>query len=178
MKAMNAIELLKQQHRIVLQTLKDMTEPGGTVDPDELRLLADEIVAHTLIEEHVFYPRVRQLMRPMIDEAFEEHTVARFELARALTAEGAEQKTRLRVLKDLLEHHIEEEETEMFPMVMKAIRHAELERLGDRMSLMFDRAVEKGFEGLVVSDGQPKRLRSVPQSAARGPARSARSLSR
>jgi hemerythrin superfamily protein len=148
---MDAIELLKQQHETVTHALEQMIEREDEIDLEELRLLADELVAHMVIEEHVFYPRVRQLMTDLIKEAFEEHIVARFALARAMTAKGEEQKTRLRVLKDIIEHHVEEEEEELFPNVRKRIAAEELGRLGERMADLFERAVDKGLEAFVVS---------------------------
>jgi len=78
--------------------------------------------------------------------------VARFALARCLTARGEDQKARATVLKELIEHHIEEEEKEMFPKVQKGIPSEELESLGARMEAMFEKAVEMGLEALVVSD--------------------------
>ncbi len=108
-----------------------------------------------VIEEHVFYPRVRQLIRDMVGESFEEHTVARFALARALTARGEEQvKARFTVLKELVEHHIEEEEEEMFPKMRKEIPAQEVEAPGQRMEAMFDSAVELGLEALVTGPEQ------------------------
>ncbi len=112
---MNAIELPKQQHQTTKDALERMSE--GDVDPEEMRLMADELVAHMVIEEHVFYPRVRQLKKDLVSESFEEHAVARFELARAMMAEGEDRKARLTVLEELIEHHVEEEENEMFPKV-------------------------------------------------------------
>jgi hemerythrin superfamily protein len=113
--------------------------------------MADDLVAHMVIEEHVFYPRVKELMKDLVEESFEEHAVARFELARAMLVKGDDQKTRLTVLKELIEHHVEEEEKELFPKVLKAVPEQELEALGQRMELMFDKAVEAGLEKLVVA---------------------------
>lgn len=141
---MNALDLLKKQHDKVKKTLTKMSE-GAPATSAALRNLADELVAHMVIEEHIFYPRVKELMDDMIDESFEEHTVARFELARLLQATGAMKKTRAMVLKELIEHHIEEEEKEMFPKVKKGLEAEELEALGERMEAAFERAVEKGF---------------------------------
>jgi hemerythrin superfamily protein len=149
--AMNAIELLKMQHQQVKEALEKMSE--GEIDKDEVRLLADELVAHMVIEEHVFYPRIQQLKKDLVSESYEEHAVARFELARAMVSRGEDQKTRLTVLKELIEHHVKEEEEEMFPKVQKAIAAEELERLGERMEQMFDKAVEAGIEKLVVGNG-------------------------
>ena len=150
-RAMNAIELLKQQHKTTKEALEKMSE--GEIDKDEVRLLADELVAHMVIEEHIFYPRIQQLKKDLVQEAFEEHAVARFELARAMVSRGEDMKTRLTVLKELIEHHVKEEEEELFPKVQKAIPAEELERLGERMEAMFDKAVEAGIEKLVVGNG-------------------------
>ena len=141
---MNAIELLKQQHTKTKKALEKAHKSGAT--NVELKQIADELVAHMVIEEHIFYPRVRELMKDMISESFEEHAVARFELARLLSAGPTEKKTRSLVLKELLEHHIEEEENEMFPKVMKSIDSTELEALGTKMKAAFEKAVAKGLE--------------------------------
>jgi iron-sulfur cluster repair protein YtfE (RIC family) len=141
---MNALDLLKQQHEKVTKALTKIAE-GGSGSSAELRSIADELVAHMVIEEHIFYPRVRELMKDVIEESFEEHAVARFELARLLQAGSAEKKTRAMVLKELLRHHIEEEEKEMFPKVKKGVEAAELTMLGAKMQQTFESAVAKGF---------------------------------
>lgn len=146
---MNAIQLLKAQHQKVTKALEKIHEQGGRAS--EVNTIADELVAHMVIEEHIFYPRIRELMKDMINESFEEHAVARFELARLLQASGAEVKTRALVLKELLEHHIEEEEEEMFKKVQKEIDAAELTELGNRMQIAFDTAVAKGFAAFIPS---------------------------
>ena len=159
--AMNAIELLKTHHKQTKEALEKMSE--GEIDQEEVQLMADELVAHMVIEEHIFYPRIKQLKKDLVQESFEEHTVARFELARALTAKGEDQKTRLTVLKELIEHHVKEEEEELFPKVQKAISEQELERLGERMEDMFDKAVEAGLDKLVVASGIELASRPTPR---------------
>lgn len=142
---MNAIDLLKQQHTILTKALEKVQKSGAT--NVELKRIADELVAHMVIEEHIFYPRVRELMKDMVNESFEEHAVARFELARLLQASGPEEKkTRALVLKELISHHVKEEEEEMFPKVKKNLSAADLDALGVRMKDAFDQAVEKGLE--------------------------------
>lgn len=145
---MNAIELLKQQHTKTKKTLEKMHENGGTAA--EAKQLANELVAHMVIEEHIFYPKMKEVMgEDMYGESFEEHAVARFELARLLLARGEDLKTRANVLKELLEHHIEEEEEEMFPKVESKVDAEELELLGMRMKSAFDNAVARGFEACI-----------------------------
>src|SRR4051812_44515633 len=94
LRCMNAIDLLINQHRIVKRALAAMLD-RNSIDDDELRDVADQLVAHMVIEEHIFYPRVRELRAELVSESFEEHTVARFELARALSAKGVEKKSRV-----------------------------------------------------------------------------------
>lgn len=146
---MNAIQLLKAQHEKVTKALDEIHEHGGRASA--IGTIADELVAHMVIEEHIFYPRIRELMPDMIGESFEEHAVARFELARLIQSAGAETKTRALVLKELLEHHIEEEEEEMFPKVQKAVDASELDALGARMKTAFDTAVAKGYAAFIPS---------------------------
>ena len=158
MSSMNAIDLLKKQHEKVKKVLEKMSE-GAPATSESLRNLADELVAHMVIEEHIFYPRVKELMKDMISESFEEHAVARFELARLLQATGTEKKTRAMVLKELIEHHVEEEEKEMFPKVKKNIPEEELAALGEKMESAFERAVEKGFAAFFPTTASPGRSR-------------------
>lgn len=148
---MNAIELLKAQHEKVTKALDELHENGGTAA--ERETIANELVAHMVIEEHIFYPRIRELMKDMVGESFEEHAVARFELARLIQAHGSEVKTRALVLKELLEHHIEEEEEEMFPKVDASLEGTELVDLGVKMKIAFDSAVAKGYAAFV--SGKP-----------------------
>lgn len=148
MRVMNAIELLKEQHEKTKKALEQMHSSGGT--PAQVKQLADELVAHMVIEEHIFYPRMRELMGDdLYGESFEEHAVARFELARLLQATPAEVKTRAGVLKELIEHHVEEEEEEMFPKVQGKVQKEDLEALGTKMKAAFDTAVAKGLEALL-----------------------------
>ncbi|HEY8079293.1 MAG TPA: hemerythrin domain-containing protein [Labilithrix sp.] len=161
---MNAIDLLKAQHQKTKDALEEMIE-NEDMDPQELRLIADELVAHMVIEEHVFYPRVKELDEDLIVESFEEHAVARFELGRVMIAKNDEEKkARLNVLKELVEHHIEEEETELLPKVRARIPTKELEALGEKMEMLFDKACDAGLEKLVVSSDQSLR-RSNGRSA-------------
>src|SRR6185295_745211 len=159
--SMNAIDLLIKQHDKTKEALKKGSE--GKLGAAELRRAADELVAHMVIEEHVFYPRIRELDKDLVKESFEEHAVARFELARALVAKGEEQEVRLGVLKELVEHHIEEEQDELFPKVRRGIPQAELEALGRKMEQMFEQAVELGLEKLVVGHAD---LKKAPEPSA------------
>lgn len=163
---MNAIELLKQHHLNTKTALEEMCKTKE-IDAAELRLLADELVAHMLIEEEVFYPRVKDIDPELVPESFEEHATARFELARLLLADPGHQIPRVTVLKELIEHHVKEEEQELFPKVQAKLSSEELERLGVQMEELFDRAVAAGLERIVVANTQElSSLENVQPSAA------------
>lgn len=147
---MNAIDLLEIQHTKVKHVLERMSE-GELSDPAEIEKLANELVAHMMIEEHVFYPRIRQIKADLVEEGFEEHAVARFELARLIAASPEDRKTRATVLKELIEHHVKEEEQELFPKVRATLPTAELMRLGVKMETMFEKGVALGYAALIDS---------------------------
>ena len=155
---MNAIALLKKRHDKVKKALTKISK-GEPTTADELRELADELVAHMVIEEHIFYPQVKELMHGKISESYEEHVVARFELARLILADGTDKKMRAKVLKEILEHHIKEEEETMLPRVAKAIPAKDLLHLGEKMERVFNRAVEKGFAAFFPTTASPGRYR-------------------
>ena len=113
---MNAIQLLKDQHKKTKAALEKGSK--GKLSPTEATKAANELVAHMVIEEHIFYPRIRELKKDLVSESYEEHTTARFSLARCLSAKTDDEITaRFTVLKELIEHHVKEEEEEMFPKV-------------------------------------------------------------
>lgn len=155
---MNAITLLKKQHTKVTDALSKIAE-GKSSRVSELQGIADELVAHMVIEEKVFYPRAREVIPSLAKEAFEEHAVARFELSRLLAATPSERKTRAKVLKELLEHHIEEEEKELFPKMKSALDASELSSMGEQMEAMFEAAVSRGHAAFVSARDQSLRTR-------------------
>jgi hemerythrin superfamily protein len=102
--------------------------------------LADEICAaltkHTIIEEEIFYPAVREEAKEgdeLVDEAVVEHASAKDLIAQiqTMTAEEDLFDAKVKVLGEMIEHHVKEEEKEMFPNAKKA--GIDLEELGQRM---------------------------------------------
>lgn len=140
---MNAIELLEADHKrvkAILAKLSESTERGIKTRTQLLAELEMEITVHTEIEEQILYPAFKQAGGKEEDvmyyEAKEEHrTVDSLVLPDLKTTDPAtpEFTGRLKVVKELLEHHIEEEETEMFPKARKLLKKAELEALGEQM---------------------------------------------
>lgn len=122
---MKATELLKKQHREV----KALFRSAKKAAPDERREILDEIATklahHMHIEETIFYPAIAELgtkkTEEMVPEAYEEHHVATLVLNEfpELDPEDERFEAKMTVLDELIEHHVEEEEKEMFQAAEK-----------------------------------------------------------
>ena len=136
---MKAIDLLKKQHKEVKGLFKKIEKAGDT---RQRRQLMNEITtaleAHTAIEEELFYPAVKELgtkkAEEMVGEAFEEHHVVKLVLADLPNVAPDDERfeAKMTVLSELVEHHVEEEEIEMFKLAGK-IEDDVLEDLAERM---------------------------------------------
>lgn len=141
---MNAIELLKDDHQKVLKLLEDIantTERAVKTRTDLLAKIEAELSVHTTLEEEDFYPAYKQAggkpAARMYHEAVEEHrAVEKLVLPDLLkTDPGTLQFSgRIKVLKELIEHHIEEEEKEMFKEAEKLLSKDQLNDLGEQMT--------------------------------------------
>jgi hemerythrin superfamily protein len=141
---MDAIALLKQDHQLVRRLLDDLESTTARAAKKRRELLARidaNLKAHTTIEEEIFYPAFKEAGKKADDdkmyfEALEEHRAAGELVLPDLlgTDVGSEKFSgRAKVLKELVEHHADEEEKEMFPRARKLLSKAELSELGERL---------------------------------------------
>jgi hemerythrin superfamily protein len=145
---MDAIALLKQQHREVEELFEKFEKAGegkAEVMMDLFARIADNLAAHTTIEEKLFYPSV--YVGPTADklqEAVEEHLSAKRVMADLLDMDpsDAQFKAKMKVLQELVEHHVEEEEKELFKDVKKLMGKEELAIIGEQMEAMFNELIQ------------------------------------
>lgn len=140
---MNAIDLLKADHKVVLDLLEQLsatTERAVKKRVELINKLEAELFVHTHIEEEIFYPAYKKAgekdQAKMYFEAIEEHrAVDALVLPHLKTTkpDSVEFSGRAKVLKELLEHHIEEEEESMFKEAKKLLTAAQLKELGAQM---------------------------------------------
>jgi hypothetical protein len=117
----SALELLKQDHREVEEWLDEYDELKE--DGDQKAELAEKIClalkVHARIEEEVFYPQAREATKDndLIDEAVVEHATVKNLIAEIEAMEVGEElyDAKMRVLGEMVKHHIKEEEDELFP---------------------------------------------------------------
>ena len=137
---MDAFELLKQDHKTVsgiFEQLDETTERGVKTRDELFTKLKTELDIHAFIEETMLYPTLKEAKEThdITLEAIEEHKVVKKLLAEldTLPKDREEWGAKLTVLKENVEHHVEEEESEMFPDGRKVLSKDQLEELGTRM---------------------------------------------
>jgi hemerythrin superfamily protein len=138
---MDAIKLLKQQHDLVEKLFAEYedTDDGRSKRSIFMRI-ADNLAAHATIEEKIFYPAAYVGdLKDLLKEAVEEHLAAKRIIADLLDMSVSDENydAKVKVLKEQIEHHVEEEEGEMFGKVEKTLDEARLRELGAEMEEMF-----------------------------------------
>jgi hypothetical protein len=134
-------ELLKKDHKKVSQLLNQLekTDEQDSSRRDELfKQIKSELELHTQIEETIFYPALKQEeeTKDITLEAYEEHKEVKtlLEDMSSLDSDDETWGAKCKLLKENVEHHVEEEEGEMFKKARKALDKDELEQLGDQMA--------------------------------------------
>jgi hypothetical protein len=142
---MKATELLKQQHEEVKAIFQKLEDREGNAKA-LVEKLANSLSAHMVIEQELFYPTVLEADEDLVLESYEEHAVARFALKRLIKVDPTDQTflAKVTTLKELIEHHVSEEEEELFPQAEKALGDRSTE-LCDQMMALFGRTEKAGF---------------------------------
>jgi non-homologous end joining protein Ku len=143
---MDATVLLETQHRSV----EDLFEQIEATEEHDEKLalcneLADLFAAHASIEEKLFYPLVyKDELADQLAEAVEEHLSAKRIVADILQMKPGDTgfDAKVMVLKEQIEHHVEEEEGELFESVRESMSAAELETLGAQMEALFEELMQ------------------------------------
>lgn len=135
---MNAIELLESQHREVEDLFEEIEETDDLeAKADLFEQLADKLAIHATIEEHHFYPAVKEKRtEDILLESLQEHLAVKRILADLLENDVEDETfdAQLKVLKETVSHHVEEEEDDLFPKVRKVLNKDQLEAVGQAMS--------------------------------------------
>jgi hemerythrin superfamily protein len=138
-KPTDAVAVLKADHEKVRGLLGQFENATGARREKLRGQIEQELKIHTTIEEEIFYPAYREASRKKDDkklyyEAVEEHHVVDLVLPEMNEGQDVEElKAKAKVLKDLVEHHAGEEETEMFPRARKLFSREELRSLGEQL---------------------------------------------
>jgi hemerythrin-like domain-containing protein len=137
--AKDAISMLKEDHdkvKKLLNQLDSTTERGVKTREELFTKIKQELHMHEAIEEEIFYPAVKEhpKMKDLVLEAYEEHNVVDM-VMREIEGVPFEETwgAKPTVMKENLEHHIDEEEDEMFNQARQVFESHELIELGSQM---------------------------------------------
>jgi hemerythrin superfamily protein len=146
MKQQDAIGLLKADHKAVKELFAQVEETSERAKAQLQRLgeqICAELTVHTQIEEQIFYPAVQERARrghkeerDEVFEGYEEHAAAKkvIEDIRATESGDESYKPKITTLSELIDHHVKEEERELFPSVKEMFDEDELVEIGRRLS--------------------------------------------
>ena len=148
---MDAIVLLKNDHKKVKGLFKKLKGHDLSVVPD----ICTELTIHAEIEEKIFYPAIRPEVEDLdVDEAYEEHHVVKvlIEELEAMKPTDDRYEAKAIVLMEMVEHHVEEEEGELFPEVRESLGRNRLKEIGAELEAM--------KADLTAAVGTPQRARA------------------
>ena len=134
-----AIDLLTTDHRVVDGYFQEVKANEDRDHRQTFKKIEFELDAHAHIEETIFYPYLLkhgdEELQKITREGIEEHRQVKLFLAELdeLSGDNDRFKAKLKVLMEDVEHHVEEEEDEMFPMVEDQFTSEVLEKLGTKM---------------------------------------------
>ena len=137
---MDALALLKADHDKVKKLLTELdstTERGVKTREELFSTIKGELTVHEIIEEEIFYPELKAhpKAKDIVLEGFEEHHVVDLLMGEleSLPVDDENWGAKATVMKENVEHHIEEEEGDMFKAARSVFDRSELEDLGRRM---------------------------------------------
>lgn len=138
----DAVELLTRQHREVeelFEQFEKLTDRAKVSKKKIADQICNALIMHTTIEEEIFYPATREASQgeeeteDMVDEAVVEHASAKDLIAQIQEMDPDDElyDAKVKVLGEMIEHHVEEEEKEMFPKTRKL--KLDMQALGQEM---------------------------------------------
>ena len=140
---MDAIVLLKDDHKTVNALFKQFEKGKGSATPaaksEIVEQIITELTAHSFIEETIFYPAAREAApdtNEHVLESVEEHHVMAWLLSELQNLDPNDESydAKVTVLIENVRHHVEEEEKEWFPEIRKVLGRNRLLELGEQMT--------------------------------------------
>jgi hemerythrin superfamily protein len=150
----NAVDMLESQHREVEELFAKLDKADRDQRKQNLfREIADKLAVHASIEEQVFYPAVKaKRTEDILLESLEEHLSIKRVLADLIDIDAADETfdAKAKVLKEQVEHHVGEEEDDLFPKVQKIFDEETLIALAQEMTLLQEKLLAEGDPRLAV----------------------------
>lgn len=141
-KTPDAVAVLKSDHREVDALFKKFEATGPRATKSRNSIVAkviEELSVHAAIEEQILYPEFRRQVpdnESDVLEALEEHHVVKWTLSELESMDATDERfeAKVTVLKEMVEHHVDEEESDLFPKLREAFTRSELDEMGARLT--------------------------------------------
>lgn len=136
--AVDAIELLKSEHQEVALLFSEFESADPSAQEDLAEQICQKLTVHAQIEEEILYPAAKDALdeddADLVNEAEVEHASAKDLIAKieGMDATDESYKATVKVLSEYIEHHVQEEETELFPLLQKT--ELDLEEIGTQLA--------------------------------------------
>jgi hemerythrin-like domain-containing protein len=149
---MDVFDIIREDHQAVQKILNDMQETSSRATQrrqEDVTKFTQLIEPHMMAEEEVFYPQARERgeskLREHVIEAYDEHRIAKMVLAelQKMSPQDEAWLPKAKVLKDLIEHHIEEEEGELFEEARKALNQQQIQQITQQFHQTKDKQMQK-----------------------------------
>ena len=153
----DAIALLKDDHRKVEQLFKDFEKASGDSRKEELaQEICLDLTVHATIEEEIFYPACEgKVEEDLLKESYVEHDAAKIMIAAIMSGKGESDEffdSKVKVLQEEIEHHVEEEEKRMEGLFAQARKAGiDMDALGEQLA-----ARKEELTAAFKADGLPK----------------------
>ena len=138
-KTMDAIALLKSDHRTVEQLFAEFEKAKGAKAKQRIaRQVCMELIIHAQIEEEIFYPAVKsEVEEEIYTEAHVEHDGAKVLIAEILAADPGDEfyDASVKVLSEMIKHHVREEEQRDGMFAQARQGDVDLDELGEQLAL-------------------------------------------
>jgi iron-sulfur cluster repair protein YtfE (RIC family) len=165
-----AVDLLKEDHEKVKGLFEKFEKAKSEDEKEEIADQVDlELRVHSMIEEEILYPAMKDIDGEITAESFEEHGVVE-ELLNELATMDLEEdqfEAKFKVMKENVEHHIEEEENNMFPQCSKIPNYDEIGlKLAQRKKELLDQLRDTDDSERATTKGDPATMKASEKSEA------------
>ena len=150
---MDATELLTQQHREAEELFSQFEQTSDTSEQSRIAETAiRQLRHHTAIEEEVLYPAMREQggkLKEQVLEDVEEHHMVEVMLDELEGMDASDERfaAKFKVMTELVQHHVQEEEQDQFPLLSEEFGSQKLNELGDRMRERYEELESGGASG-------------------------------
>lgn len=134
---MNVFDAMRKEHEVIKKGIQQVMRSMASSDADKLRETCLILERHLIAEEEVVYPRLQKIdeIRDLIAEGYEEHSAIHGVLKEISDKDWEVEDCgdQLEELRQLIEHHVREEEDRFFNPAEQIFSKDEIERLGKRV---------------------------------------------